>query len=390
MSGHAGVPGTDDGDHRTCLSVPADSARGIEALLGAADEAAPAPEPTTIYDTPGESAGASSGRAAGDADAADGPDAPPVKQSVSQAAPPPERSRPDGTGEAEIPTVTVPLDRIDANPYQPRRDFGEAELEALAESLTTHKMLQPILVRPGVGGRFELISGERRLRAAQKAGWTEIPAQVREADDRLVAELAIVENVQRKDLDPIEKAACFRRYIDEHGCTQEELARRISLDRATVANMMRLLDLPDAVQDHVRQGRITAGHARTLLRLGEEEEQLAFSRRIQDESLTVRAAEHLIAEIVEADNGGGSAVIAGRIGDRAGENRNSPGRGAATSQKPQLAALAAEFRTALGTRVDVSLSAKHRGKIVIHFKNDAEFERLRAYLLGEEAATGTQ
>jgi len=155
------------------------------------------------------------------------------------------------------------VNEIEENPFQPRREFNESEIASLSASLTEHDMLQPILVRE-VEGRYQLISGERRLRAAIRAGWMKIPARVRVADDRLVAELAIVENLQRKDLNPIEKAMSFRRYIDEHKCTQEDLARRLKIDRSTLTNLMRLLELPTLVQDALRNGSVTAGHARAL------------------------------------------------------------------------------------------------------------------------------
>ncbi len=148
--------------------------------------------------------------------------------------------------------VLLNVYEIDDNPFQPRRDFGEAEIASLAESLKDHDMLQPLLVRC-VAERYQLISGERRLRAAIKAGWEMVPARVREADDRLVAELAIVENLQRKDLNPIEKALSFKRYLDQHHCTQEELAQRLKIDRSTIANLMRLLELPESVVDSVRE-----------------------------------------------------------------------------------------------------------------------------------------
>ena len=223
--------------------------RGIEALLGAAgDDVLDGDDASTIFDEASEG---------------DVPGTVPMTTSSSSLvntlrAENPVRAEArrvvDGTDEHTGPMQTIAINLIDRNPYQPRRDFGETELASLTESLKRHEMLQPVLVRR-MGDRFELISGERRLRAAQRAGWTAVPASIREADDRLVAELAIVENVQRKDLDPLEKAASFRRYIDEHGCTQEELAKRIALDRATIANLMRLLELPDVVQDHVRRGR---------------------------------------------------------------------------------------------------------------------------------------
>lgn len=249
------------------------------------------------------------------------------------------------------------------NPFQPRRDFDEHELSSLAESLKEHDMLQPVLVRR-VGGRFQLISGERRLRAAIKAGWTTVPARVREADDRMVAELAIVENLQRQDLNPIEKALSFKRYLDEHRCTQEELAGRLKLDRSTIANLVRLLELPPAVLDALRRGLITAGHARALLPLGDERQQLEFCDRIGREELSVRAIERLVSEQLAAEDAD-TPVIAGRVG--AGKRR---------VKNEQLASLEQELRAAVGSKVEIQQSGRGRGKIVLHFTDHEEFDRL--------------
>jgi len=136
------------------------------------------------------------------------------------------------------PPTRLPLREIESSPFQPRQEFDDDEIQALCDSLRAHGLLQPIVVRR-VGGRYQLIAGERRLRAAARAGWTEVPVQVVEADDRLAAELAIVENMQRKDLGPLEKAASFQRYLEQYGCTQEELASRLKLDRSTIANLIR-------------------------------------------------------------------------------------------------------------------------------------------------------
>ncbi len=149
---------------------------------------------------------------------------------------------------------------IDSNPYQPRQDFDEAEIESLAASIREHGVIQAVIVRR-VGQRYQLIAGERRLRAAIKAGKSQVPAQVREADDRQMAELAIIENLQRKDLNALEKAASFQQYLATYGCKQEELAARLSIDRSTVANLIRLLDLPRsrsaiaALRRHLRRPR---------------------------------------------------------------------------------------------------------------------------------------
>jgi ParB family transcriptional regulator, chromosome partitioning protein len=262
--------------------------------------------------------------------------------------------------------LQLPLSEIEENPFQPRRDFSEAEIVSLAESLKEHDLLQPILVRR-VNGHYQLISGERRLRAAKHAGWTTIPARVREADDRLVAELAIVENLQRKDLNPVEKALSFKRYLDEHRSTQDDLAQRLKIDRSTIANLMRLLELPGSILDGLRQGTITAGHARALLPLGDELEQIALAERIERDGLSVRDVERIVSE---------------QLGDEGSENPNvlpGPGSRKRTSSD-QIASLEQEFRHALGVKVEIRASARGRGKIVIHFQDHDEFDRLRDQL----------
>jgi len=256
---------------------------------------------------------------------------------------------------------------IDDNPFQPRRDFSEAEIGSLAESLKTHDMLQPILVRL-VNNRHQLISGERRLRAAIQAGWSKIPARIREADDRLVAELAIVENLQRKDLNAIEKALSFRRYLDEHHATQDELAQRLKIDRSTVANLMRLLELPTSVQEALRNGGITAGHARALLPLGDEPLQVDFCQRIQRDGLSVRQTEQSVAEMIQA------------IDDRRKDGAK-PRRKRTKSQ--QIESLEQQLKLTLGTRIDIRQSTSGRGKIVVHFPSADEFERLHRILTGK-------
>jgi ParB family transcriptional regulator, chromosome partitioning protein len=260
--------------------------------------------------------------------------------------------------------LTINVHEIDRNPFQPRRDFDEQEIAALADSLREHGLIQPILVRH-VEGRYQLIAGERRLRAAVKAGWTEVPVQVREADDRQVAELAIVENLQRKDLNPLEKAASFEQYLARYQCTQEELAGRLHIDRSTIANLIRLLELPAAVQDAIRGGAVSQGHARALLPLGDEREQIAFCQRIQSEGLSVRATEQLVQERVHSDD------AAPRVAGKAARGRSQ-----------NLASLEQEFREALGSKVAIRQSAKGRGRIVVQFSSREEFERLRSLLCG--------
>lgn len=277
--------------------------------------------------------------------------------------------------------LQLSLDQIDENPFQPRRDFSEAEIASLAESLKSHDILQPILVRK-VSDRFQLISGERRLRAAKKAGWTSIPARVRVADDRLVAELAIVENLQRQDLNPIEKALSFKRYLDEHRCTQDDLAKRLKIDRSTIANLMRLLELPGKVLEALRTNVITAGHARALLPLGDDKAQISFVAKIQVDGLSVRDVERLVSEQIEADDSEGSI--------KANIAPSSPAKGTKKGNRSQqVAALEQELRHALGTKVEIKTATKGRGKIVIHFGNHEEFERIREELSHHEGKSAS-
>jgi ParB family transcriptional regulator, chromosome partitioning protein len=263
---------------------------------------------------------------------------------------------------------------IDGSPYQPRDDFNDADLEALAQSLREHGLLQPIVVRR-LGDRYQLIAGERRLRAAIKAGWTQVPAQVREADDRQVAELAIVENLQRKDLNALEKAASFQQYLATYSCTQEELAGRLAIDRSTVANLIRLLELPEAVQESVSKGHISAGHARALLPLSNPERQIELCNRIQSEELSVRATEQLVQEALDQPGETQLTVV-----DENGESHPASASRRRTRSR-HAASLEQEFKAALGTKVQISQTAKGKGKLVIHFANHDEFERIRGQLL---------
>jgi ParB family chromosome partitioning protein len=259
----------------------------------------------------------------------------------------------------------VGIELIESNPFQPRQDFSQSEMETLAESLRAHGLLQPVVVRR-IEDRYQLVAGERRLRAASAAGWSDVPVQIVEADDRELAELAIVENLQRKDLNALEKACSFRRYLDQYGCTQEELASRLKLDRSTISNLIRLLELPESVQDAVRQSKITQGHARALLPLGDEREQTQFCQRIQDEGLSVRRTEALVQETIrEADHEPLGVV------DRDGTRRTR------RPQSEHIASLEQELRLALGTKVTLTHSSGGRGRIVIHFTSHEEFERLR-------------
>src|SRR5437879_7685074 len=189
----------------------------------------------------------------------------------------------------------VAVDRIEHNPYQPRKVFDDDELAALSESIRTHGILQPLVVRP-LGDRYQLIAGERRLRAAQAAGFDEVPVHVVDFNDQQVLEAALVENIQRSDLNSIEKAQGFQDYLQRFDMTHEQLAARLGMDRSTVTNLVRLLELPPEVQSAVRVGQITAGHARALLAVANRDRQVSLCKEIVARGHSVRATESLVKE----------------------------------------------------------------------------------------------
>jgi ParB family chromosome partitioning protein len=313
---------------------------------------------------------------------------------------------------------------ITPNRFQPRQDFNEADLNELAESIRQHGVIQPIVVRrvddaECQGGRIELISGERRLRAAILAGWERAPCWIREADDRQVAEIAIVENVQRKDLNPLEKAASFQSYIDTYGCTKEELATRVQIDRSTVANLIRLLELPEEARNLIRCGLVSQSHARALLPLGDEYEQITLCRRIVEEQLSVRAVEEIVTEIIrqlDDEQHGGDPTVGRSPGDGDAAMRDAAMRdalaaivggvdsagnasdatlprsaavmpksktGPRSARGSHIASLEQELRAALGTKVEIREAPRRRGRgqIIVHFSSNEEFERLHRYLV---------
>lgn len=334
--------------------------RGLEALLGkmAGNPDANGQSPESQSESP-----ASQPEHATDGNPVDGPRHSPATQA------------PEDSGGSDLSDqnglMLVDIRHIESSPFQPREDFDEAELCSLAESLTDHGLLQPLVVRR-VDDRFQLIAGERRLRAAAKAGWTEVPVTVVEADDRQSAELTIVENLQRKDLNPLEKAASFQRYLETYAATQEELAGRLKLDRSTIANLIRLLELPKPVQEAIRQGKITQGHARALLPLGDEHDQVRFCQRIREEGLSVRRTEALVQEMIQSEDTRPLGLV-GLDGSTSRPHR---------PPNEQIAALEQEFRSALGMRVKLTHSSRGRGKLLVQFASHEEFERLRQHICG--------
>jgi len=262
--------------------------------------------------------------------------------------------------------VLVPLADVRPGPHQPRQDFGQGHLDELAASIRESGVLQPILVRPGAVG-YEIVAGERRARAARLAGLTEIPALVRAYDDDQVMLLSLVENVQRRDLNPIDRAQAYKRLVGRLSITHEEAARRLGLERSSVTNMIRLLELPEEVRELVRGAALSMGHARALLGLADDLDQLKLAERIIKEGLSVRAVEDLV-----------------RAGSAAAPRRRSNPR-----KTPEVAALETELRGVLGTKVAIR-DRRGRGRIQIEYYSPDEFERILELLrsLREERGFG--
>ena len=194
-------------------------------------------------------------------------------------------------GEQQQPDLNLPIQKVEPNPQQPRKAFDPEELQALADSIALHGVIQPLTVRRMDNGFYQIIAGERRWRAARMAGLQEIPAVVIDADDEKATELALIENLQRQDLNPVEEAMGYRRLLDEYGMTQEKAAERVGKSRPAVANALRLLALPEDLLEMVADGRLTAGHARAVLTLKSEEQQRDAAQKIASLQLSVRQAE---------------------------------------------------------------------------------------------------
>ncbi|MEO8228198.1 MAG: ParB/RepB/Spo0J family partition protein [Chloroflexota bacterium] len=267
---------------------------------------------------------------------------------------------PGRVGAVEAPTE-IALDRIVANPYQPRRSMGGAELEALAASIAEHGVLQPVLVTETLEG-YRLVAGERRVRAARLAGLTRIPAVVRELADRHQLELALVENVQRSDLNPLEEARAYRQLIDEFEYSQEEVAQKVGRARSTVANTLRLLELDPALQAAVGEGTISEGHARAMAGL-DVPEQIGLLEVVIARGLSVRQVEELVRRLQAPGPKAGASV---RPGD------------------PDAERVEEDLRRALGTKVSLART-RRGGRIVIEFYSDEELGRLYERLTGGPA-----
>jgi ParB family chromosome partitioning protein len=266
--------------------------------------------------------------------------------------------------DARTGAVDIPIASIRPNPDQPRRRFGDAEMATLIASIREHGVLQPVLVAETLDG-YQLIAGERRVRAASAAGLERIPAVVRELDDRSRLELALVENLQREDLDPIEAANGFRRLIDDFSFSHEDIAERVGRARSTVANTLRLLDLAPAVQAAIVDRRISEGHGRALGGLSADHQEHVLGTVI-DQDLSVRQTEELVRRLREP-----------RPTAAAGDE-------VATTRDPDLERVEEELRRVLGTKVNLARS-RRGGRIVIEFYSDEELGRLYDRLTGGTA-----
>lgn len=258
---------------------------------------------------------------------------------------------------------------ISRNPWQPRKEFDQASLDELVESVRQHGILQPVLVRAVEVG-YQLIAGERRLLAARKAGLAQVPCRIVVLDDKSVCEVAIVENVQRADLGDLEKAQAFQEYLDKFGGTIEELSKKLGKDRSTISNCLRLLELPDFVKIALGQGKISAGHARALLPLEGESDQIAMCQRIQSEHMSVRQTEEEVrTKNLESD---GATIPFESTSGKKGKK--------APSLSKHVLELQQQLRDLLGAKVEIRLKAKDAGKVIIHFSSNDEFERIAGFL----------
>jgi ParB family chromosome partitioning protein len=267
----------------------------------------------------------------------------------------------DLPAETDRVTDRLRIGAIRHNPYQPRKRFDTDELDSLTESVKNHGVLQPLVVR-ATGDGFQLIAGERRLRAAQAAGLDEVPVHVVNFDDQQVFEAALVENIQRSDLNAIEKAVGFKEYLEKFGLTQEQLGAKLGLDRTTVSNLVGLLNLPEEVQDAVRFGQISLGHAKVLKGVPEAERQIALCRETIMRSHSVHALELLAKQ------------------QKQEAAATEPAKREVVEKTAHVKSLEDDLRQRLAVKVEIKVKAKDKGQIVIAFDSNDDFERILASL----------
>ncbi|MCB0430417.1 MAG: ParB/RepB/Spo0J family partition protein [Flavobacteriales bacterium] len=247
----------------------------------------------------------------------------------------------------------IRLDQIEVNPFQPRSEFDQEKLDELAASIKEHDIIQPVTVRKLGYDKYQLISGERRLRAAQIAGLTDIPAYIRVANDQSMLEIALVENIQRENLDPIEVAISCKRLVDECKLTQEEVSEKLGKKRSTVANYLRLLNLPIDIQQGIREGKISMGHARAIAGVPDAEQQMKLFQSLLSQQISVREAE-----------------------DMARKAMPKKVKGAPPPVSFEMQKLKEELRQSFGTKAQLSIQGESRGKITLPFKTADELESL--------------
>ena len=251
----------------------------------------------------------------------------------------------------------VPVDLVAPNPFQPRKDFAPQELEELAASIREQGVIQPIIVRPRAGGRYELVAGERRLRAAKLAGLAQVPAIVREVEDVTSLEVALIENIQRTDLNALEEAQAYQQLQNQFKLTQEDLARKVGRDRSSVANTLRLLKLPSEVQAMISEGKLAEGHARALLMVEDKKNLVNMAKKIVREAMSVREAERLTS--------GQRTKTAGKRKERITEIQDTHAR-----------QLESDLRRKLGTHVKVLPKSAQKGKIEIEYYSLEDLDRI--------------
>jgi ParB family transcriptional regulator, chromosome partitioning protein len=260
------------------------------------------------------------------------------------------------------PVSRLPIETISHNPYQPRKRFDDEELAALTASVKSHGILQPLVVR-SVDGGYQLIAGERRLRAATQAGLAEVPVHVVSFDEQQVFEAALAENIQRSDLNPIEKAQGFKQYLDKFELTQDQLGARLGLDRSTISNLLGLLTLTEDVQNAVRNGQITLGHAKVLKGVTDAERQKALCRETMMKNYSVHALELLVKQ--QKLEAAGVAVATEPTPTREPVEKTAHVKG-----------LEDDLRQRLAVKIEIRVKAKDKGQIVIGFDTNDDFERI--------------
>lgn len=258
----------------------------------------------------------------------------------------------------------VAIANIEANPFQPRNEFEQEALQELAESIRTFGIIQPVTLRKISDTRYQLISGERRFRASQLAGMDEIPAYIRTADDQAMLEMALVENIQREDLNAIDVALSYQRLIDECSLTQEKLGERIAKNRSTVTNYLRLLKLPTEVQVAIKKGKITMGHARAIINAGTEEQQLEILTQILHEDLSVRQVEEIVK------------TMAGKKAKNAETHTKDTPTTVTNDWSEKYAGYGLQLTDILKKKVSIQPGKDGSGKILIDFSNEKELEKI--------------